>query len=129
MPLSMASMMMLEFDFEFILGQGGGRLAANGAAIPAGMGWGRPRRVGADIVSTLGQVGDHGKKWWSSIDTMLITPMIGVSEHSKNGKTGGEEAAAVESRGERLRGSTILESERPKRPSIANLGGDMNWLK
>ena len=98
-------------------------------ANPAGMGRGRPRRVDSDIVSKVGQVGDHGKKWWSSNDTMLNAPMTGVSEHSKNGKTGGEEVAAVESRGEKLRGSTILESERPKRPSIANLGGDMNWLK
>ena len=60
---------------------------------------------------------------------MLNAPMTGVSEHSEIGRTGGGEAAAVESRGEGLRGSTIFESERPKRPSIAKLGGDMNWFK
>ena len=98
-------------------------------ANPAGMGRGRPRRVDSDIVSKVGQVGDHGKKWWSSNDTMLNAPMTGVSEHSETGRTGGGEAAAVESRGEGLRGSTIFESERPKRPSIAKLGGDMNWFK
>ena len=37
-------------------------MAANGVAISVGMGLGRPKRVGADVVSKLGQVGDHGKK-------------------------------------------------------------------